>query len=86
MATPDCWASFQTGVTEIGAAPGQVITQTVQSVVKGVACGVFGKQIGEDGSCACPDSEDFWCNYGMWVILGTLGVLVVVPALQGRRR
>lgn len=88
MATPDCWSSFQTGLTEIAAIPGQAVTQSVGAAVKGVACGVFGKQIGDDGSCACPDPEDFWCNYGMWVILGAVGIILVVPALQtrGRRR
>jgi hypothetical protein len=86
MATPDCWASFQTGLTEIAAAPGQLVTQTIQSAVKGVACGIFGKQIQDDGSCACSDPNDFWCQYGMWAILAAVGALVVVPAIAQRRR
>jgi hypothetical protein len=80
--TPDCLSSLAVGTGELASAAGGAVGSVVSSAATGATGGLFSGLLG-GSNC---DPSDWWCQYGMWVLLGAAVVGVAIYAAPRGRR
>lgn len=83
-ATPDCLASLVTGTGELATAAGSTVGQIAGNVATGAVGGVLAGLFRPSSAC---DPSDWWCQYGIWVLVaGGVAAAAVLFSGKGRRR